>query len=62
LDILRGRNIEQSRSMKVRSSVKKLCDGCKVRKYLSSSIALLEANPIASTDIAETVGLNSTVI
>lgn len=28
-----------SRGMKVRSSVKKLCDGCKVRLYPSRSIA-----------------------
>lgn len=29
--MLRTATLEQSRGMKVRSSVKKLCDGCKVR-------------------------------
>ena len=28
--------VEQSRGMKVRSSVKKLCDGCKVRTHILS--------------------------
>ena len=31
VDMMRSTTLEQSRGMKVRSSVKKLCDGCKVR-------------------------------
>lgn len=34
MDALRSTTLEQSRGMKVRSSVKKLCDGCKVCPFL----------------------------
>ena len=41
LDILQSKTVEQSRGMKVRSSVKRLCDGCKVRGSLPTAIAYL---------------------
>lgn len=50
LEILRSKNVGQSRGMKVRSSVKKLCDGCKVRR---------EVNPFASVNIAKIATLDS---
>ncbi len=58
LDVLRSRNTEQSRGMKVRSSVKKLCDGCKVRRDLSAAIFFAKAFAPALIDITKTVLLN----
>lgn len=41
LGMMRGQNPEFSRGMKVRTSVKKFCDGCRVSKLSSHLLRLL---------------------
>ena len=43
LDSIRSEAMEEARGMKVRSSVKKLCDGCKVCQALTCTLRLLES-------------------